>query len=168
MISISFISNIIIYAIIGIILLVLIGLFSSLIDPSKSIRKTLYEKKMIPAEQFERYWIINRKYKQGFKYEDQPGCYIILIFNQPVQDNNYDAYENVYVGQSVHMFQRVHAHLNGKGNGDVYADRKFGKHIYLQFVKCDKSQLNEIEKKYIAAFHATDSYNATRGGSKKQ
>ena len=60
---------------------------------------------------------------------------------------------------------RVHAHFNGKGNGDVYADVRNGKHVYVQLKPCPKDQMNDLEKSLIAAFHATDSYNSTRGGS---
>ena len=42
------------------------------------------------------------------------------------------------------MCKRVHSHFNGKGNGDVYADIKYGK--YVQFYPCGKNELNKIEK----------------------
>ena len=132
------------------------------------IRQTVYSQEFMPIDQFESNWIIhpNSKYQNGMglKYEDGPGCYIITIYSSPVTDGHFESYDNIYVGQSVKVYQRVHNHLNGKGQGDVYADRKNGKYLYVQIIRCDASELSTNERNLIAAFHATDSYNKTRGG----
>ena len=76
-------------------------------------------------------WIIDKKTKQGYFYNHSAGCYVILIFNKYVKNGRFDKYENVYVGQSIWVENRVHNHLIGKGNGDVYADVKYGKKVYV-------------------------------------
>jgi len=91
-----------------------------------------------------------------------------MIFDDFVNDNNFMDYENIYVGQSVNVCKRVHTHFNGKGNGDVYADIKYGKKVYVRIVPCGKERLNIVEKELIRAFNATNSYNNTQGGGKKR
>lgn len=117
---------------------------------------------------FEENWIIDRKdgAQAGYKYNDRPGCYIIMIFDKPVRGKRFTNYENIYIGQSVNVCQRVHNHFNGKGKGDVYADIKYGKQAYVRIVPCKAKRLNEMETALIEAFGATDSYNKTRGGAK--
>lgn len=102
--------------------------------------------------------------RDGFKYRDRPGCYVITIYTNPVTDGIWKNYENIYIGQSVRVYQRVHNHFTGKGNGDVYADIKYGKWVYVRFIMCDEYELNDKEIELIALFNATKSYNKTRGG----
>ena len=78
----------------------------------------------------------------------------------------YMHYENIYIGQSQNICQRVHNHLNGKGKGDVYADIKYGMEAYVRLIPCKEKKMNEKEKELIEAFHATESYNKTKGGAK--
>ena len=93
---------------------------------------------------------------------DQPGCYVIVT--SPSPDGK--AYENVYVGQSLYVCSRVRNHLTGHGNGDVYADVRNGKPVFVKIVPCPAQQMNALEKKLIKAFNATSSYNNTAGGSR--
>lgn len=134
----------------------------------RKIRESIFDGHFLPEKTFERNWIVGgsrgKKGLTGYKYEDGPGCYVILIFNHPVADNDYANYDDVYIGQSVNVCKRVHNHFNGKGNGDVYADVRNGKYAYVQFQRCQKSQMNALEKSLIDAFHATASYNNTKGG----
>lgn len=139
----------------------------------RRIREKIYAGKFMYYKTFEKNWIIssgkNKSKKQkGLKYEDGPGCYVITIYKRPVAHFNYKNYENIYIGQSVNVYKRVHNHFNGKGNGDVYADIKYGKHVYVRFVRCKKADLNKKEIELISAFNATQSYNKTRGGAAKQ
>ena len=110
-------------------------------------------------------WIVDRKNKEGYFYEHRSGVYVIMVFDKPVRRNNFSNYENVYVGQSVWMSNRVHNHFIGKGNGDVYADVKYGKAVYVKLIYCDREKMNDLETKLIDKYHATDSYNGTKGGS---
>ena len=118
-------------------------------------------------EKFEDEWIISEKDRVGLKYNDFSGCYVILIFEKPVRGRRFSGWENIYVGQSVNVCQRVHNHFNGKGKGDVYADIKYGKFAYVRIIPVKQKRLNDMETSLIEAFSATDSYNKTRGGAKQ-
>lgn len=134
---------------------------------NKKIKKSIMSQKFIYYRDFENNWICsksNRGKGVGYKYNDRPGCYVITIYDDWVRNNNFMKYENIYVGQSINVCQRVHNHFNGKGNGDIYADIKYGKKVYVRIVPCDKKKMNTLEKDLIGAFNATNSYNHTKGG----
>lgn len=95
---------------------------------------------------------------------DQPGCYVIVT--SPSPDGT--AFENVYVGQSLHVCSRVRNHLTGHGNGDVYADVRNGKPVFVKIAPCSPQQMNALEKSLIKSFNATSSYNNTAGGSRRR
>ena len=118
-------------------------------------------------EKFEADWIISEKERVGLKYNDFSGCYVILIFEKPVRGRRFSGWENIYVGQSVNVCQRVHNHFNGKGNGNVYADIKYGKYAYVRLIPVKPKRLNDMETALIEAFSATSSYNKTQGGAKQ-
>ena len=109
-------------------------------------------------------WIIDKSKKLGYRYESKPGVYVILIFERKVKRNKFSHYRDVYVGQSVKMASRVHNHLIGKGNGDVYADVKYGKYVYVQLNYCNYGDMNSLEKNLIKKYNAMKSYNNTKGG----
>lgn len=89
--------------------------------------------------------------------EDFPGCYII-------HNHSKDRY---YVGQSVHVLRRVANHFTGKGNGDVYADLKYGDEFTVRLEALLGSgylNLDDLERALIAKYDAYDNgYNKTRG-----
>ena len=94
------------------------------------------------------------------------GCQALRNLSiQDITNGNWKSYENVYVGQSKTIHQRVHNHFNGRGNGEVYADIQRGKWVYVSFVKCEEYEMNSKEIELIALFDATNSYNKTRGGA---
>lgn len=130
------------------------------------LRRRVKRGGFVLRDKFEENWIVDEKKRLGYKYCDIPGCYVILIFDKPVRGKRFRKWENVYIGQSVNVFQRVHNHFNGKGNGDVYADIKYGKYAYVRIVPVKAKRLNEMEIALIEAFSATDSYNKTKGGAK--
>lgn len=72
-----------------------------------------------------------------------------------------------YVGQGKKVFQRVNSHLTGHGNGDVYADLKYGDHFTIKMIALEKSgfkSLNELERNTIMTYSAySRGYNKTRG-----
>lgn len=134
------------------------------------IKKDTYNSSFVYYKDFEKYWLSmtgTGRYgnRDGFKYQDGSGCYIITVYPTRVTDGKWKNYENVYVGQSKCVYQRVHNHFNGKGNGDVYADIKYGKWVYVSFVRCEEYELNQKEIELISIFNATRSYNKTRGGA---
>lgn len=72
-----------------------------------------------------------------------------------------------YVGQGKEVLNRVNSHFTGKGNGDVYADYKYGDYFTIKMIALDKSgytSLNELERNTIMTYDAFASgYNKTRG-----
>ena len=72
-----------------------------------------------------------------------------------------------YVGQAQYVFDRVNAHFTGKGNGDVYADYKYGDEFTIKMISLEKSgynSLNELERHTIMTYKAfSKGYNKTRG-----
>ena len=72
-----------------------------------------------------------------------------------------------YVGQSVRVVGRVRQHLTGHGNGDVYADYKYGDKFEINLVSLRESgydSLDALERDTIKAYDAyTKGYNRTRG-----
>lgn len=72
-----------------------------------------------------------------------------------------------YVGQGKQVFNRVNAHFTGKGNGDVYADYKYGDKFTIKMIALENSgfsTLNELERNTISKYNAYyKGYNKTRG-----
>ena len=132
---------------------------------NEEIKSRVFNGSFMSAEQFERDRMIKGfAGNYGSKYSDTSGCYIILIFDRPVTDGNYECYRNGYIGQSINVVSRVHNHLTGKGNGDVYADRKNGKYLYVKIITCPVAELNSLEVRLIEAFDWKRLYNKSRGG----
>ncbi len=138
-------------------------------DRNRRLRKKIERGKYIYWQDFCEDWIIEKKTGnmsgKGYKYETYPGCYVIKLFDDLILDGNYKKYENIYIGQSLNVCQRVHNHLLGKGKGDVYADIKYGYEAYVQIIPCSERDLNKLEKELIECYDATDSYNVTKGGA---
>lgn len=72
-----------------------------------------------------------------------------------------------YVGQGKKVFQRVNNHFTGHGNGDVYADYKYGDKFTIKMIALKNSgfkTLNELERNTIKTYDAySKGYNKTRG-----
>ena len=96
-----------------------------------------------------------RAYTSG-KY-DYAGVYILYNKTQ----NKY------YVGQAQAVLSRINQHLTGHGNGDVYADYKYGDRFIITSVRLRGSgykTLNELERHAISVYNAySKGYNKTRG-----
>lgn len=75
-----------------------------------------------------------------------------------------------YVGQSVRVMQRVRQHLTGHGNGDVYADYKYGDRFTVRTISMASSgylSIDDLERDMIEAYNAYDSgYNRQRGNGR--
>jgi hypothetical protein len=133
----------------------------------RRIRKILREELPVSAEEFEENWITgrNRREQDGYKYHEFPGCYVILFYDvKPEVEDDFDRYHDVYVGQSLNVTERVHHHFTGYGRGDVYADLKAGRFVYVKLIPCEREGLNDLERALIDEYRATESYNATAGG----
>lgn len=72
-----------------------------------------------------------------------------------------------YVGQGKSVVKRLTDHLTGHGNGDVYADFKYGDVFTLSAIPLVGSgyrDLDTLERDTIAAYDAYErGYNRTRG-----
>lgn len=95
--------------------------------------------------------------KNGSQLQDFTGVYIL-------HNSSKDMY---YVGQGKSVFKRVNAHFTGHGNGDVYADYKYGDAFTIRMISLVNSgfnNLDELERNTIAAYDAYNKgYNRTRG-----
>lgn len=84
----------------------------------------------------------------------------IYVIHNTTKDMN-------YVGQSVRVVGRVTQHFTGHGNGDVYADYKYGDDFTIKVVSLYESgyeSLDALERDAIRAYAAYDrGYNRTRG-----
>lgn len=159
-------------AIILVLLVIIIGCVQLLIIEQQrkhqaDLRQSVLGSQLIPANVFLSNWKTTKdgnRITGGYKTLDQPGCYVIVTSPSP----DGVAYENVYVGQSLHVCSRVRNHLTGHGNGDVYADVRMGKPVFVKIVTCLPQQMNALERSLIKTFNATNSYNATAGGSRRR
>lgn len=84
----------------------------------------------------------------------------------------YNATKNIYyVGQGKGVLDRINAHFTGRGNGDIYADYKYGDIFTIRTIALAGSgytSLNELERDTIATYHAyTLGYNKTKGNKDK-
>lgn len=72
-----------------------------------------------------------------------------------------------YVGQAKKVLQRINAHLTGHGNGDVYADYKYGDSFKIKaisFANSGYESIDKLEKDTIQTYNAfSKGYNKTRG-----
>ena len=72
-----------------------------------------------------------------------------------------------YVGQGKQVLNRVNAHFTGHGNGDVYADYKYGDQFTIRTIALENSgfsSLNALERYCISYYHAFyRGYNKPRG-----
>lgn len=83
----------------------------------------------------------------------------------------YNSTKNMYyVGQGKNVLTRVNSHFTGHGNGDVYADYKYGDKFTIKMIELEKSgfsTLNELERNTIMTYDAySKGYNRTRGNRK--
>ena len=82
----------------------------------------------------------------------------------------YNTTKNMYyVGQSKHVMSRIYSHLTGHGNGDVYADYKYGDEFSIKLISLQGSgysTLNALERDTISAYDSyANGYNKTRGNN---
>ena len=76
----------------------------------------------------------------------------------------------IYVGQSIKVLDRIGNHFKGNGNGDVYADYKYGDEFKIRTISLDLSpydNLNDLERHAIKVFGAYEKgYNKNRGNKR--
>ena len=78
----------------------------------------------------------------------------------------------VYIGQSEKPLDRVFTHFTGRGNGDVYADYKYGADFLVRFYVFDPNQfrdINELEYHLIRIYESDKTgYNRQAGNRTRQ
>ena len=118
----------------------------------------VYEEWQLVANKYETTDSFKSKYqkmKGNLKNLDYSGIYVLKNLT-----NDY-----YYVGQSVNVFKRVNQHFSGKGNGNVYADYKYGQDFQINIIPVEKFRLNEIERQLIKILNASgaNGYNISKG-----
>ena len=77
--------------------------------------------------------------------------------------------DQYYVGQAKKLFFRINQHFTGHGNGDVYADYKYGDDFSIKIIKLSASGYDDIdllEKDMIEKYNAFGiGYNRTSGNN---
>ena len=144
-----------------------IVLFSIIIIP-KTVKKKKINKKIedlanntieITPEEFFKMRSANFDSHHSSYVRKQNFVGVYILFNQT--KNMY------YVGQAQKIFDRVNSHFTGKGNGDVYADYKYGDKFTIKMIALKNSgfsSLNELERNTIAKYNSYyKGYNKTRG-----
>ncbi len=104
-------------------------------------------------------------YDNGLHSNRMPGCYVILVYKGRIASRKPESYLKGYVGQSVNVFRRVHKHLSGGGNANIFEDVKAGRRVMVQIVPCSSDSLNDMERLLIAAMDRGRLYNMTDGGA---
>lgn len=103
-----------------------------------------------PSEFFEYKFDLTRRF-------NIPGVYILYNISKDMH----------YIGQGKKVFNRVQNHFSGRGNGDVYADYKYGDQFEIKIIPLQSSgfyTLNELERNLIFSYGSYKrGYNKTRG-----
>lgn len=111
----------------------------------------------MPAEEF----IAMRNAREGNRkisnQKDFTGIYIIHNVTK----------DKYYVGQSKNVLKRVTSHFGGSGNGDVYADLKYGDAFTVKTIPLADggyANLDALERDTIQTYDAfTHGYNKNKG-----
>ena len=125
-------------------------------SPKRLIRKLAKSKISMTPEEFADFRLEkDSKGRTMASAHNFPGIYILHNHTQNIY----------YVGQGQRVLDRVNMHFTGKGNGDVYADYKYGEKFTIKILALKGSgfdTLNELER------HAIDLYDAYENGYNKQ
>ncbi|MDE7099708.1 MAG: GIY-YIG nuclease family protein, partial [Malacoplasma sp.] len=110
---------------------------------NEELKNTFNNSKTLTTQEF--FKLREKAIKMGgqSKY-DRSGVYVIFNKNSQMY----------YVGQSINLIKRVNNHFTGKGNGDVYADYKYGAEFEITLIPCSQQDLNKVERHYIEIFNA--------------
>lgn len=117
---------------------------------NQKLSQELSENGITPSEFFSRKSVISG---------DSVGVYIILNCTKSMY----------YVGQAKRLYFRVNQHFTGYGNGDIYADYKYGDQFRIRLITLRESgydDLDKLERDMIKQYHANvDGYNKTSGNN---
>lgn len=117
---------------------------------------TSYSSTFVPENDLSPYSFFELKRSQT---GDVVGIYIIYNHSK----------NKPYVGQAKKLFFRVNQHFTGHGNGDIYADYKYGDVFSIKLIPLSRSgydDLDLLERTYIEYYNASSiGYNKTVGNS---
>ena len=123
-------------ALIGTICFCLFIFIKQLIKEYKS-RNSILNGYFVSADMFLKKW--NERYKN--ETWNKSGCYVILIYSHAIKEFHKEKYEAIYIGQSLHLANRVKQHLQGNGNKNVTV--KAYPNLNHLFQTCEKGTLTE-------------------------
>lgn len=96
---------------------------------------------------------------KGLQSGDSVGVYILYNESQEIY----------YVGQATRLIFRINQHFTGHGNGDVYADYKYGDQFKIRAIRLvdsGYSDLDKLERDLIKKYKAYQlGYNKTKGNN---
>ncbi len=87
------------------------------------------------------------------------GCFAIFTYDPDVENGDYSAYRDVYVGASPSMFDGALKHIEGEGNLYVHADMVYKRPVYVAFYPCEEYELFAYKEELIDVLGANESYN---------
>lgn len=137
----------------------IIGQFISNIATKKKLRALVNDQITLTPQEF--FQMRNTKTMDNKQYISSnysiTGVYV--LFNE--------SKNLVYVGQGKNVLSRVNSHFTGSGNGDVYADYKYGDEFKIKLVSLVSSgyaSLNDLERAMIDTYNSYNrGYNRNRG-----
>jgi len=70
-----------------------------------------------------------------------------------------------YVGQSIHVYDRIMQHFSGSDYKDMNAELYSGGQVFaVNFIYCESKDLNRLEREYIKKYDAVENgYNGNYG-----
>lgn len=92
-------------------------------------------------------------------FAKEAGCFAIFTYDPDVENDNYSAYRDVYVGASASMLDGALKHLEGEGNLYVHADMVYKRPVYVAFYPCEEYELFPYKEQLIDLLGAAESYN---------
>lgn len=90
---------------------------------------------------------------------EKPGCFAIFTYDPDVENGDYSAYRDVYVGASASMLSGALKQLDGEGNLYVHADMVYERPVYIAFYPCEEYELYSYKEQLIGELGAAESYN---------
>lgn len=152
-------SIVIIYILVMVLILILylVWLFYRRKKVKDAIMRLTSGAQEIPAEEFMRMREVREGKRKISNQSDFTGIYIIHNVTRGMY----------YVGQSKNVLKRISSHFGGSGNGDVYADLKYGNVFTVKAIPLagsGYSSLDALERDAIQTYDAFEhGYNKNRG-----
>lgn len=118
----------------------------------------------MPVEQFMENWK-TQKQASGMLADDYlayAGCYVLATFASAVKRDDFSTFKELFVGKSERMGADIYRDIVGLGNVDIYADVKYGQHVYVLLFPCAAEKTGELYDALVTALDADQSYNAPK------